>query len=262
MEIVFSKYQGAGNDFILINNLSGQYDDLTAENIQLLCDRKFGVGADGLIMINAHEKYDYEVDYYNADASKSFCGNGGRCATAFARTINQDLTAGTFLGYDGPHAYSFEGENIRISMIDVNQILDLKGSYELYTGSPHWVKGISNLAVFPVFEEGKRIRYSDHYEKHGINVNFFQVKGIDELEVRTYERGVEAETLACGTGVTACAIAYIYSLNKYGFQRVSTKTLGGQLFVEFNRIDEMEFNNVFLIGPAQKVFEGIFESKM
>lgn len=256
MEMTFSKYQGAGNDFILLDNLSGDYDDLTDEQVVRLCDRKFGVGADGLIMINQHADYDYEVDYYNADASKSFCGNGGRCAAMFAQSIGAPNDKGVFLGFDGPHHYAFEGSLVHISMRDVNEIIWLNDDAELYTGSPHYVKYVKNIEGYAVYEEGKSIRNSDRYHKQGINVNFVEELAANELVIRTYERGVEDETLACGTGVTACAIVQVVKKNLVGKQRISLKAAGGDLAVELNRVGETEFNQIVLIGPAKLVFTG------
>lgn len=256
MEMTFSKYQGAGNDFILLDNLSGQYDDLTDEQITRLCDRKLGIGADGLIKINGHAEYDYEVDYYNADASKSFCGNGGRCAAAFAKSIGAPTGKGIFLGFDGPHRYSFEGDLVHISMRDVNEIEWIGADAKLYTGSPHYVKYVSDIESYPVVEEGKSIRYNAHFKLDGINVNFVEVKGTRELSIRTYERGVEDETFACGTGVTACALVQAYKENLEGQQRIILHAAGGDLAVEFNRVDESMFNNIVLIGPAELVFNG------
>ena len=258
MEIIFTKYQGAGNDFVLLDNLSGQYDDLTDEQVTLLCDRKFGVGADGLIKINASEKYDYEVDYFNADASKSFCGNGGRCAAAFAHKIGAPNEQGVFLGFDGPHSYAFEGDLVRISMRDVNELEWIDLDANVYTGSPHYVKYVDEIANFPVVEEGKSIRYNERFKSEGINVNFVEEVNPTELVVRTYERGVEDETLACGTGVTACAIVQAVKQNLSGAQRIQIHAQGGDLFVEFNRVGENQFENVFLIGPAELVFTGQF----
>ncbi len=257
MRIYFQKYQGAGNDFILINNMSGEYDDLTDVHITQLCDRKFGVGADGLIKINSCEEFDFEADYYNADASKSFCGNGGRCAVAFALTLGIPMPYKHFLGFDGSHAYNIEEDgNIRISMRSVDEVNQHNQDYEVYTGSPHYVSYVKDVDFFPVFERGRAIRHQASFVDQGINVNFVERKEEGLLMVRTYERGVEDETLACGTGVTACAIVEAFKTEKFGRQNFRIQTRGGDLKVDFERTDMNQFIHVFLSGPATFVYEG------
>lgn len=257
MKLQFSKYQGAGNDFILLDNLSGSFDNLTSFDIQFLCDRKFGIGADGLIKINAHSEYDFEVDYFNADASKSFCGNGGRCAVAFAKSLNIPQETNVFVGYDGLHNYSIDAnEIVCISMNEVSEIIHHGDDFEVYTGSPHYVKFVSNLAKYPVFEEGKKIRTSSPFDQAGINVNFVELTAKDFMYVRTYERGVEDETLACGTGVTACALVHAYKGDVLGAKSITIIAKGGELRVDFDQIEQAVFKNIFLSGPAAFVFSG------
>lgn len=255
MEIHFSKYQGAGNDFIMINNLDGKYNDLSLSQIQQLCNRKFGIGADGLIKINQHQTFDFEVDYYNADGSKSFCGNGGRCAVAFAKEIGLDVKKTKFTGFDGEHDAILKENTVELKMADVSQINSLKEDYELNTGSPHYIHFTNDVATFDIVDFGKSIRYSVPYKTNGINVNAVEVTSINELFVRTYERGVEDETLSCGTGVTACAIAYAKHNHHLGDNTVQIKTLGGELSVRFH-YDGEKFTNVWLIGPGTFVYEG------
>jgi diaminopimelate epimerase len=247
MTLFFSKYQGAGNDFIMLDNRDGKYDFLTIEQIHFLCDRKFGIGADGLIKINSHSSLDFEADYYNADGSKSFCGNGGRCAVSFCNDLGIDVSKTTFLGYDGEHRAMLNEKEIQLEMIDVHEVKSRNEDFEIYTGSPHYIH---------FYSYGKNIRYSDTYKKEGINVNIVEELANNELSVRTYERGVENETLACGTGVTACALAYAHKHNKTGDNiLVNVKVLGGKLAVRFN-YDGIKFTNVWLIGPGTFVFDG------
>lgn len=256
MNVFFSKYQGAGNDFIMLDNRDGRYDSLTIEQIQWLCDRKFGIGGDGLIKINSHLSLDFEADYYNADGSKSFCGNGGRCAVAFCHDLGMDVSEIIFLGYDGEHRATVIGKEIQLEMMDVHDVKIIDKNLEIYTGSPHYIHFSKQIENFDVYTYGKKIRYSDTYRKEGINVNIAEELGDNELFVRTYERGVENETLACGTGVTACALAYAYKKNKTGDDiLINVKVMGGRLAVRFN-YDGTKFTNVWLIGPGTFVFDG------
>jgi diaminopimelate epimerase len=258
MKLHFSKYQGAGNDFIMLDNRSGIYDSLTLEQIRFLCDRKFGIGADGLIKINLHKSLDFEADYYNADGSKSFCGNGGRCAVSFCSDLGMNVTSTSFLGYDGKHRALMNGDEIQLEMTDVHSIQSIDADFELYTGSPHYVHFSKDISDFDVYEYGKNIRYNNTYKKEGINVNIVEELAPNHLYVRTYERGVENETLACGTGVTACAIAYVYRTGKIGDHLITIKVQGGELKVRF-QYDGTVFTNVWLIGPGTFVFEGTID---
>ncbi len=255
MEIIFSKYQGAGNDFILLDNRDGKYNALSISQVRELCDRKFGIGADGLIRINSHPVLDFEADYYNADGSKSFCGNGGRCAVAFCNDLGMDVASTTFSGYDGEHKALFNGDEIQLEMMDVDGIRKIGDDFELYTGSPHYIRFSTQIDQLDVFSFGREIRYNDTYRTKGINVNVAEELADNKLFVRTYERGVEDETLACGTGVTACALAYAYVNQKTGDQLISIKVMGGELAVRFH-YDGIRFTNIWLIGPGTFVFEG------
>lgn len=255
MKLFFSKYQGAGNDFILLDNRKGEYDALTIEQIKQLCDRKFGIGADGLIKINTHPVLNFEVDYYNADGSKSFCGNGGRCAVSFCNKLGIDVKESSFLGFDGEHKATFDNEIIQLQMSTVCAIKLIKDDFEIYTGSPHYIRFSSDITDFDIYSFGQSIRYNDTYKKEGINVNIVQELANDYLFVRTYERGVENETLACGTGVTACAIAYAFKQHKIGENEIKIKVMGGDLAVRFN-YDGKCFTNVWLIGPGTFVYDG------
>jgi diaminopimelate epimerase len=258
MLVQFEKYQGAGNDFIMIDNLNGQLDELGIFHIQQLCDRKFGIGADGLIKINTSTGYDFEVDYYNADGSQSFCGNGARCSVAFAHELGVTQAAVSFLAIDGPHQALKNNGLIELKMSDVSDWnLRPDATITLNTGSPHFIKWCTQVNNQAVIEIGKSIRYSSEFEKEGINVNLVEIIEENKLAIRTYERGVEDETLSCGTGVTAAAIASAIQLNKIGQSTVSLETQGGGLTVNFNRISENKIEDIWLIGPAKHVFTGV-----
>lgn len=256
MELQFYKYQGTGNDFIIIDNRQNTIS-LTTEQVHKLCDRRFGIGADGLMLLSTKEGYDFEMVYYNSDGRESsMCGNGGRCLVKFAYHMGIHKNQYHFIATDGPHDATIEDNQwVRLKMKDVDSVQYHHPSYVLNTGSPHYVKPITDekLADLDVKDEGKAIRYSPKYAQEGINVNFVEEmpKGIF---VRTYERGVEDETLSCGTGVTASAL--IFAHNENGFNRVEVKTLGGHLAVEFDKTGENVFRNIWLCGPADFVFSG------
>lgn len=256
MTIKFSKYQGAGNDFVLIDHRDSQLKNIDKKLVAQLCDRRFGIGADGLMFLTQHPDFDFEMIYYNADGNVgSMCGNGGRCIVAFAKHLGIIDSETNFLAVDGPHyaKITAEGNWIELQMIDVDAISKDGEAFVLNTGSPHYVKQVSNLDVFNVFENGKQIRNNDIYKAKGINVNFVEDKG-DHLFVRTFERGVEDETFACGTGVTAVAMAMAQQ-KEPGYIETPVKVLGGKLQINFD-YDGSKFTNVFLCGPAEKVFEG------
>lgn len=257
MKINFFKYQGAGNDFILIDHTTSPLKSIDNELIERLCDRRFGIGADGLMFLTRHHDYDFEMHYFNADGKLgSMCGNGGRCIVAFAKQLGIINNETNFLAVDGPHyaRISENGEWIDLQMIDVNTITRDEDAYVLNTGSPHYVTIQHNLSNFNVLGEGKNIRYNETYNEKGINVNFVEDYG-DHLFVRTYERGVEDETYACGTGVTAVAMAMAKHKNQSGHIETDIKVLGGEIKIKFD-YDGENFSNVFLCGPAKLVFEG------
>lgn len=257
MKINFFKYQGAGNDFILIDHTMKQLEDIDNKLIEQLCDRRFGIGADGLMFLTQHDNYDFEMHYFNADGKLgSMCGNGGRCIVAFAKQLGIIQNETNFLAVDGPHyaRISESGDWVELQMIDVESITNDGEAFVLNTGSPHYVALKSDLKNFDVFTQGKNIRYNEVYSEKGINVNFVEDKG-DHLFVRTYERGVEDETYACGTGVTAVAMAMAKYKNQTGHIKTDIKVLGGDIKIEFD-YDGNKFTNVFLCGPAKLVFEG------
>lgn len=260
MALHFFKYQGAGNDFILIDNRKGDFKNMDKKAVAKLCDRRFGIGADGLMLLSAHKDFDFEMDYYNADGNLgSMCGNGGRCMVAFAKHLGIIDSETNFLAVDGPHyaKITAEGNWVELQMIDVDTIANDGDAFVLNTGSPHYVQQVTNLHEMDVFTAGKSIRNNENYKINGINVNFVEPK-TDHLFVRTFERGVEDETYACGTGVTAVAMAMAKKQNQIGKIETAIEVLGGKLQVNFN-YDGQKFSDVFLCGPAVKVFEGEVE---
>jgi len=256
MKIHFNKYQGTGNDFIILDNRTSIYDSVTLEQVQHLCDRKFGIGADGLMLLNNKPGYDFEMVYYNSDGSKSsMCRNGGRCIVKFAFHLGINNYTYRFMAIDGMHEAEIDNHNwIRLKMNDVNSIDEHSSYAVLNTGSPHFIKFANDVMNIDVVETGRDIRNSKPYAAEGINVNFVENLGEDMILVRTYERGVEDETLSCGTGVTAAALVSAH--NPRGFNRVEVKTPGGRLSVEFNKTDDSHFENIWLCGPAEKVYSG------
>lgn len=258
MQLHFYKYHGTGNDFVILDNRSGSVA-LTKDQIHHLCHRRFGIGADGLMLLNARAGYDFEMKYYNADGSEStMCGNGGRCLVKFAADRGIHKRDYRFLAIDGEHQASIDSDGtVALKMNNVPQVQYNHGHYILDTGSPHVVHLVEDLMHVNVVERGRHIRYSEAFKEKGINVNFVQqTEDIDQIIVRTYERGVEDETWSCGTGVTAAALVCFH--NENGYNRVDVKTKGGRLSVEFDRI-ENRYENIWLIGPAVKVYEGDIE---
>jgi len=261
MTVQFYKYQGTGNDFILLDNRQGAYSGLTQQSISRLCERRFGIGADGLMMLNLKEGYDFEMKYFNADGRLgSMCGNGGRCMVRFAYHLGIHRSCYHFLASDGEHEAEIDdGTNIiNLKMKDVPGIRESNGDYILNTGSPHFVKIVDDVMDYDVLKKGTEIRYSEEFAKEGINVNFVEQEKSDAITVRTYERGVEDETFSCGTGVTASAIVCYH--NEVGYNDVTVTTKGGKLVVKYDRHNDNSFTNIWLCGPAEKVFEGKTET--
>jgi diaminopimelate epimerase len=265
VKIQFQKYQATGNDFVLVDNREGKIS-LSADQIEKICDRRFGVGADGVMLIEKHPTLNFNLLYYNSDGSQSLCGNGSRAAVHFASALKIVNGKAQFNAYDGAHnAELMPSGIIKLKMSDVNEVKALGEDFFINTGSPHYIRFVKNIQQYPVFEEGKRIRYSDAYKPGGTNVNFVELLPDNTIFVRTYERGVEDETLSCGTGVTAAALAASFK----GYSSpVIIKALGGELSVEFsvktggssqNPDKPGQFADIFLIGPAKKVFEGTLE---
>ena len=258
MKINFSKYQGTGNDFILLDDRENKIQ-LSAEQIEQLCDRRFGIGADGLILLRSKPGFDFEMVYFNADGKKSsMCGNGGRCITAFAHTLGLVKNEANFSAVDGSHLAMIQSSNpvvVKLKMGDVLKVDEQKDFILLDTGSPHCVKFVDNVTRVDVVEEGRAIRNTDQFREKGVNVNFVQTSN-GELIVRTYERGVEDETLSCGTGVTASVLAAV-GMNKIeaGKGVAGILTPGGKLKVHFEK-NGTGYKNIWLEGEATFVFKG------
>ncbi len=256
---IFYKYQATGNDFVMIDNRQNDFNGSNQALIRKLCDRRFGIGADGLILISNDPLVDFNMRYFNADGKEaSMCGNGGRCAVAFARYLN--IFQGehvTFLAVDGEHEAYLSAEVVKLKMIDVSKTEEIKEGIFMETGSPHYVEFCSDIDQINVFEEGTKIRNSDIFGPGGTNVNFVEYK--DEIvHIRTFERGVENETLSCGTGSVAAALAVSlkYRNDKKAYP---LKAPGGNLVVSFEQKPDGSFRNIWLEGPASHVFEGKIE---
>jgi diaminopimelate epimerase len=259
MKIAFNKYQGTGNDFVILDNRNSAYSNLDTKQVKKICDRKFGIGADGLMLLNLKDGYDFEMKYYNADGNESsMCGNGGRCLVKFAGSNGIHRSVYKFIAVDGEHEAEIETDGtVSLKMGDVNDVLDHDSYSILNTGSPHFVKFAADIMNVDVVETGREIRYSKEFAKEGINIDFVERQGEDSIYVRTYERGVEDETMSCGTGVTAAALVNAH--NQVGFNTVEVITPGGKLSVEFEKIDDKHFQNIWLCGPAEFVFRGEIE---
>ena len=258
MTVKFHKYQGTGNDFVMIDNRTAGLQ-LTTSQIAFLCDRRFGIGADGLILLQNIADFDFEMVYFNSDGREStMCGNGGRCLVQFAHDLGVIKRDSKFLAVDGPHKATINEEgNVALQMKDVADIEVGEDYMVLNTGSPHYVSFVPNVDEVDLVEEAQEIRYNDRFAAEGINVNFVEIGTEDELLIRTYERGVEDETLSCGTGAVAAALAYITKSN-FEASEIAMQTKGGRLAIQFERNDK-GFKEVFLVGPAKLVFKGEIE---
>ena len=256
MIIDFYKYQGTGNDFVLIDDRNNVFDIDDENIITALCERKMGIGADGLILLREHNILDFDMIYFNSDGkTSSMCGNGGRCIIAFAKLLGIIETETTFMAIDGEHKGRIQEGDIFLQMQDVTEIDSLDDALVLDTGSPHFVTIVDDLKNLDVKSEGEKIRNSTPFKKEGINVNF--VLDNANLQVRTYERGVEDETLSCGTGVVATAIAIHYAnCKKENHLNINTK--GGKLTVSFEEFNGV-YRNIWLSGDVNMVYTGEFE---
>jgi len=257
MLLNFYKYHGAGNDFILIDNRQDNLSKNDTKLIQRLCDRHFGIGADGLILLERDASVDFNMLYFNADGKPgSMCGNGGRCAVAFARFLGIIREEAAFKAAGVRYHATINGENIRLHMQDVSEIETHDGHWFVDTGSPHHIELVKELGKIDVKTLGAKLRY-ETYGRTGSNINFVAQRSASSFEVRTYERGVEDETLSCGTGVTAVALAMHFA-GKTDAKKVEVSTRGGTLEVQFEG-DEKGYYNIQLIGPAEQVFKGYLE---
>jgi len=258
MKLTFYKYQGTGNDFIMIDNRDKILSKNDTKLVNRLCDRKFGIGADGLILLENSEDIqdDFKMVYFNADGNESsMCGNGGRCLVAFAQFLGIIKESARFTAIDGVHDATIQNDIVSLKMQDVNHISEQQNFLFLNTGSPHHVIFTDNIKDIDIKKEGAEIRYSERYLKNkGTNVNFVEPVSEDTFSVRTYERGVEDETLSCGTGVTAVALAAFKS-SRTNLNEVKLKTPGGKLSVKFSKT-ENGFSDVWLSGSAKFVFKG------
>ncbi len=257
MKLQFYKYQGTGNDFVMIDDRAEAFDISDQKRVAQLCDRKFGIGADGLILLRKHVEYDFQMVYFNSDGKESsMCGNGGRCIVKFAHSLGLFEEKCTFLAVDGPHDAFLKNGTVHLKMKDVTEINHFKEDYVLDTGSPHYVRFVPEVSRVSITEEAHAVRYNHQFREKGINVNFVQRLSDTNLRIRTYERGVEGETLSCGTGVTAAALtgSIIFQMKS----PVSLQVEGGTLSVSFVE-EKGKFTNIFLIGPAEPVFSGTID---
>ncbi|GAB4018173.1 diaminopimelate epimerase [Spirosoma koreense] len=255
MTIDFFKYQGTGNDFVMIDDRNKTFPASDQALIERLCHRRFGIGADGLILLQNDPDYDFRMVYFNADGAEgSMCGNGGRCIVRFAHDLGLFDSKTRFIAVDGEHTGEVQGEEIFLKMSDVSGIEDRAGLTFLNTGSPHVVRTVDDLESLDVVGEGRAIRYSSAFQPGGTNVNFMQIENEQTLFVRTYERGVEDETYSCGTGVTAVALVAHQQLHMADPVRI--RTIGGNLRVSFQSKADNQFDTIQLIGPAKRVFTG------
>ena len=251
----FYKYQGTGNDFIVIDDRNEQFN-LSKEEITHLCQRRFGIGADGLMLLQQASGYDFKMVYYNSDGTLgTMCGNGGRCLVRFAADLHIIQEKASFMAVDGPHTAFVDGEKISLKMSDVQAIDQHGDDFFTNTGSPHFVRFTKQLQFFDVKNTGAAIRYSEAYQPiQGTNANFVEKLDSQSIFVRTYERGVEDETYSCGTGVTAAAlVSHVYQgINS----PVQIRTLGGELSVSFQGNLPDGFTEIYLTGPAIRAFQG------
>ena len=255
MQQTFYKYQGTGNDFVMIDNRQQTFNKRDTKHIAFLCDRRFGIGADGLILLENHDTLDFTMVYYNADGNEStMCGNGGRCLVAFAKQLGVIDTKAVFEAVDGLHHAEIEGDIVKLQMLDVDVVEKHDNYVFLNTGSPHHVQFEDAIEYFDIKDKGAKIRNGAPYFDEGTNVNFVKKVNDEVFRVRTYERGVEDETLSCGTGVTAVAIA-MHATNETTKKLITLKVEGGKLKVSFD-VENETYKNVWLIGPAKFVFKG------
>lgn len=254
-KIKFYKYHGTGNDFIMIDNRDLQFPKDNINLINRMCHRRFGIGADGLILLENDDTSDFKMTYYNSDGNEStMCGNGGRCLVAFAHFNKVFDDKCTFNAIDGLHEAELKNDIVKLKMIDVDTISTHESDYILDTGSPHYVQFVENIKDLNVYQKGNSIRNSPTFKEKGINVNFVEKLSDDEIFVRTYERGVEDETYSCGTGVAASSLSVMMSQN---INELKVKTLGGNLKVYAHK-NGKTFEDIWLEGPAIQVFEGYF----
>ena len=251
--LAFFKYQGTGNDFVIIDNRQSVFDSGNSELITRLCNRKFGIGSDGLILLNAPAEHDFEMVYFNADATRAGCGNGARCAVHLAHHLGIIKSEAHFLMEGRVYQAQVEDNRVRIRMNEVSAVQTFPEGHLLNTGTRHFVRLVEGLSDYDVVGEGRRLRYDPRFRPEGANVNFVEVKN-DEVHMRIYEKGVENETLSSGTGATAVALALAYARQRRS--PVAVHTRGGILEISFVSLDSGSFAQVYMAGPAQMVFQG------
>jgi len=255
MPITFYKYQGTGNDFIFIDNRTLSFDTNDVARISKLCDRKFGIGADGLILLQEEEGFDFRMVYFNSDGRESsMCGNGGRCVAKFAKLLGLTNDSTRFIAIDGEHEAVIHDEIVALKIRDVDKV-ELGDNFGIIdTGSPHYLTFVNNIEDVDIITEARKIRYNERFKDEGININFIEVKD-DALHVRTYERGVENETLSCGTGMVAAAL-YASANGKLVASECNIHTPGGEARVRFDKNNHNGYSDIWLEGPAELTFKG------
>lgn len=256
MKIHFHKYHGCGNDFVVLDGRDGRLPELSQEMVARICHRRFGIGADGLMVLGDAPGHDFSMLYWNADGRPgSMCGNGARCIVAFAHRLGIVRSTYSFLAPDGLHEAIREDDGtVRLRMSDVGSVEAIGSDHLLDTGSPHYVRFTGDLNALDVDREGRAIRHSSRFDREGVNVNFVERLDGGGLFVRTFERGVEAETMSCGTGVTASAL--VSAGGAEGRRDIAIRTPGGRLRVDFEAVPGQGFRNIWLVGPATFVYTG------
>ncbi|MCB9197187.1 MAG: diaminopimelate epimerase [Flavobacteriales bacterium] len=259
MKYEFVKYHGAGNDFIMIDNRDGLFPNNDIDLISAMCRRRFGIGSDGLILISNDTDSDFYMDFYNPDGSRSFCGNGSRCAVMFAFHLGIIKDKCLFRSIHGSNeAWLVDEFNVKLKMFDVSNVEIGNDHHYMDTGSPHYNLFVTDVDEIDLINVAHQIRFGNRFSKIGTNVNLIEEMDNNTIRVRTYERGVENETLSCGTGVTACAISTALSKGLIENQHINVITKGGKLSVDFVINDPTDINEIYLTGPVEQVFNGIW----
>lgn len=259
MQIHFSKYHGAGNDFILIDDRNLDFQSYDQKLISQMCHRRFGIGADGLILLQNHSDFDFEMKYYNSDGLEgSMCGNGGRCIVQFAKDLNLIDKSCSFMAVDGLHKAELFEDGIKLSMVNVNGFRKWETHLFLDTGSPHLLIFRDSIDTVDVIKEGRAFRYNKSIAENGCNVNFIEIMAANSIKIRTYERGVEDETWACGTGAIASAMAYVIQSERVEKScEIEVNAKGGKLKVSFQKENE-KFTQIVLSGSAKIIYKGVY----
>lgn len=257
MEFPFQKYQGTGNDFVIVQE-SDLSRPMTITEIKAICARSFGVGSDGLMIIGSSGVADYKLEFFNPDGSQSFCGNGARCSVAFALAHGLFHERCVFEAFDGLHEGIVMEDEIAIAMREVHSAQLYSDGFYCHTGSPHLMVGVDDLNEMDIVSRGRKLRYDDRFSPGGTNVNFLQsING--RWHMRTYERGVEQETLSCGTGATAAGL-FIMDQSTQVLNQVELQTLGGKLTILAQKTGPFQFKSVYLKGSVKHVFNGVWQT--